>query len=257
MPTPCSVCHHPDRAEIDAQLLANVTVRGHQNAVAKRYELTPMAVSRHVLSGHVPGLPGLLARAGPLPTVAGGWQLVLADPPWEFRARSQKGRSRSPERHYATMPVRAITALPVPAVAARDSVLALWATWPHLGDAVDVMRAWGYEPVSGLDWLKTNADGSPWRGLGLLVRPSTELLLLGRRGEGVRLASGPADGLLRAPRREHSRKPDEVFERLERLFGDVRRLELFARARRPGWTAWGLEVDRFPAPARLPEEAAS
>jgi site-specific DNA-methyltransferase (cytosine-N4-specific) len=192
-----------------------------------------------------PGVP-----LAPLPTTPGGWQLVLADPPGPFRARAETGYNRSASRHYPTMPVAAIMALPVPAVAARDSLLALWVTVPRLQDGFAVLGAWGYAYATAFTWVKTVAQGgSPpgvWRGTGLHLRGNAEVLLIGRRGKGLRLVNGPGDSLLVAPRREHSRKPGESYRRLEQLYGDVRRLELFGREARPGWTVWGDEVGRFP-----------
>lgn len=259
MPTPCSVCNHPDRAQIDAQLATNVTVRGHQNALAKRYDLTPMALSRHRRGGHVPGLPGLLARAGALPTTPGGWQLVLADPPWRFEVRDRAtGLGLSADAHYPTMTLADISALPVGRVVARDCVLLLWTTGPMLANAIAVVDSWGfvYKTVA-FTWVKTNADGSPFQGMGFYTRSNAELCLLATKGRGLARVAADVPQVILSRRREHSRKPDGQYDRIDRLFGRlIPRLELFARTAWPGWTAWGREVGRFPAQARLLEEAA-
>lgn len=259
MPTPCTVCVHPVRAQIDAELLANVTVRGHQNALAKRYDLTPMAVSRHRRAGHVPGLSGLVATAGPLPATPGGWQLILADPPWRFEVRDRAtGLALSADTHYATMTVADVCAIPVGRVVARDCVLLLWTTGPMLARSLEVVASWGFVyKTMAFAWVKTNADGSPFQGMGFYTRSNAELCLLATRGKGLARVAADVPQVILSRRREHSRKPDGQYDRVDRLFGPgVRRLELFARTAWPGWTAWGREVGRFPAQARLLEEAA-
>lgn len=263
MPTPCTVCGHPLRTEIDAQLVANVTVRGHQNALAKRYDLTPMAVSRHRRGGHVAGLPGLITRAGPLPTAPGGWQLILADPPWRFEVRDRAtGLGLSADTHYATMLLDDICALPVRRGAARDSVLLLWTTGPMLDKSKEVVRSWGFVfKTLAFVWVKLNADGSPFQGMGYYTRSNAELCLLASRGKGLPRLAADVPQVILSRRREHSRKPDEQYDRIDRLFGPaVRRLELFARTPWPGWATWGAEVGRFAPPLPLPlpagEEAA-
>jgi N6-adenosine-specific RNA methylase IME4 len=256
MPQPCTVCHHPDRPAIDAALAANVTVRGHQNALANRYDLTPMALSRHRRAGHVPGLPGAIAVAGPLPTTPGGWQVLLADPPWRFVSWGTSAIGR--QVPYARMDTDAICALPVARTAAPDAVLFLWAVGPRLPDALRVLAAWGFAyKTLAFTWVKTNADGSPFQGMGFYTRSNAELCLLATRGKGLARVAADVPQVVLSRRREHSRKPDGQYDRIGRLFGpSARRLELFARTAWPGWVAWGHEVARFAPPAALLEEAA-
>lgn len=176
----------------------------------------------------------------------GPFGVILADPPWTFDTRSAKGEGRSPSRHYATQTIDWIGALPVKSIAAANSALFLWTTTERLPDALCVMTRWGFQyKTIGLVWVKTVADGRPAMGLGYWSRKSTELCLLGTRGAPKRVDRGVLDVIL-APRREHSRKPDEAYRRVERLLGAVPRIELFARERRPGWETWGDEVERFP-----------
>jgi N6-adenosine-specific RNA methylase IME4 len=109
--------------------------------------------------------------------------------------------------------------------------------------AFEVMSAWGFEYKSDLfTWEKTTSTGNPAFGTGYLTRKSTEQLLYATRGRGLKRIDCGVRQCIRAPRREHSRKPDEVFVGLERLFGPVRRIELFARRQRPGWDVWGNEI---------------
>ena len=188
-----------------------------------------------------------------LPTTGGGWSTILADPPWQFRNWSDKGRNRCPdamvrqnglaERHYKTMTLGDIKALPVGEVAAKDSVLILWVVDCMIPQALELGAAWGFKyKTTGFQWLKTNKDGSPSMGLGYWGRGSTEQAFLFTKGLPRRLSAGVRKIII-APRREHSRKPDEQYELIEALLPGPF-LEIFARHRRPGWTSWG---DTLPA----------
>jgi N6-adenosine-specific RNA methylase IME4 len=112
-----------------------------------------------------------------------------------------------------------------------------------LPKALELIERWGFEYKSDLfTWVKTTANGMPAYGLGYLTRKCTEEVLYATRGRGLKRVNCGVSQAILAPRREHSRKPDEVFEALERLFGAVRRLELFARRSRPSWEIWGNEI---------------
>lgn len=174
----------------------------------------------------------------------GPYSLILADPPWSFTTYSEKGKGRSPENHYPVLDLEAICALPVGDIAAADSVLLLWVTMPNLLDGLSVMASWGfiYKTVA-FTWAKVNEAGKPAFGLGYYTRANAELCLLGTSFKGLSRQHKDVSSLILAPRREHSRKPDEQYARIERLFGNVPRIELFARQRVAGWDAWGLDVD--------------
>jgi N6-adenosine-specific RNA methylase IME4 len=176
----------------------------------------------------------------------GHYAVILADPPWHFRVRSDKGNSRSASNHYGMMSLDDIKSLPVWTLAAPDCCLFLWATDPMLPQALDVMRGWGFTyKTVGFYWTKTNQDGSPFTGLGYWTRANPEMCLLGTRGNPKRLSKS-VRRLINALRREHSRKPDEVRERIEALVAGPY-LEMFARSTRPGWDAWGNETEKFAA----------
>lgn len=172
------------------------------------------------------------------------FSVIYADPPWEFKVYSGKGKQRSAERHYDTAGLDDIASLPVEALAAPDCALFLWAVMPELPGAVDVLRAWGFEyKTVGFTWAKQNRSGEGWfTGMGYWTRANAEVCLLATRGSPQRLAMDVPQ-LVVAPVREHSRKPDEVPPRIERLLAGPY-LELFARAERPGWTTWGNEIAR-------------
>jgi N6-adenosine-specific RNA methylase IME4 len=172
-----------------------------------------------------------------------GYGAVLADPPWDFKTWSAKGEGRSARRHYNIMPLDEIKALPVGAVAADDSVLFLWATWPLLNAPFEVITAWGYTyKTLAFIWVKVSKSGKPTMGNGFWTRANSEPCLLATRGKPRRLHADVPQIILE-PRREHSRKPDVVYRRIERLVTGPY-LELFARQRWPRWDAWGNELDR-------------
>jgi N6-adenosine-specific RNA methylase IME4 len=162
--------------------------------------------------------------------------VILADPPWPFRTYSRKGKGRSAEAHFPSMPVADIAALPVADWAERDSVLYLWSTVPHLSDALTVMAAWGFEYKSSFVWIKERCGTGYW------ARNRHEHLLIGARGSKVcPRYNGIAllDSVIVGQQREHSRKPDRAVEIIECYHPVVAKLELFARETRPGWDAWG------------------
>lgn len=177
------------------------------------------------------------------------YKVICADPPWTFATYSRKGKGRSPEAHYDCMTLTDIMALPVADWAARDCVLFLWATDPLLDRAFAVVRAWGFAyKTVGFYWAKLNKSAprlvldekSFFTGLGFWTRANPELCLLATRGHPRRKSAG-VKKLIVAPRREHSRKPEEAYARIEALC-EGPYLDLFARAPRPGWDAWGLEA---------------
>ena len=142
------------------------------------------------------------------------------------------------------MPIENICALPVPTLAAPDCALFLWATFAMLPEALRTVSAWGFSYKStAFVWVKPNKNAPGWFfGTGFWTRANAELCLLGIKGSPKRQSNSVAQ-LIVAPRREHSRKPDETRDRIVRLMGDLPRVELFARQTAPGWDVWGNEVN--------------
>jgi N6-adenosine-specific RNA methylase IME4 len=171
------------------------------------------------------------------------FKVIYADPPWRFETYSDKGKGKSAERHYSCMSIDDIKRLPVRELAAEDAVLFMWVTWPHLLNASAVMAAWGFTyRTAGFVWVKQNPSGEGLAtGTGFWTRANSEPCLLGANGRCCRVANN-IHQIVMSPRREHSRKPDEVANRIVQLMGDVPRIELFAREARPGWTLWGNEA---------------
>jgi len=167
---------------------------------------------------------------GPLPE--GKYDLIYADPPWRYRVKHLRG---NPEKYYPSMATDEICALEVPV--AEDAVLFLWTTNAHLEDALNVMKAWGFDYKTNIAWVKDKF------GTGFYVRGQHELLLIGIKGD-----THPPEqpnrppSILNASVREHSQKPEEAYEIMERMYPNSRFLELFARNGREGWETWGNEV---------------
>ena len=198
---------------------------------------------RRVLAGDVPAHKARRqlerdkrhANAGVAPPFPRGrFQLIYADPPWQL---GNPDSDYAPEQYYPTLPLEEIAALRVPS--AKDALLYLWAVNSHLPDALAVMEAWGFEYRGCEVWVK------PSIGMGVWTRNRHELLLIGRKGN-----ASPAprrrllDSVIEAPRGAHSEKPAVVYERLEHLYPNLSKLELFARGTpRRGWNAWGNQLD--------------
>lgn len=172
------------------------------------------------------------------------YSVIYADPPWQFKAYSQKGMGRSAENHYPTMGIDAIKSLPVGELADKDCALFLWVTFPCLREGLAVLDSWGftYKTVAFV-WVKQNrkADSLFW-GLGYWTRSNAEICILATKGSPKR-ASAKVHQVILSHIEEHSKKPQEVRERIVQLMGDVPRIELFARSKAEGWDAWGNEVD--------------
>lgn len=168
--------------------------------------------------------------------------VILADPPWHFMTRSDKGEGRSANQHYTTNPLDEIKALPVAALASPDCVLLIWMVDWCPGAALEVIKAWGFEhKTTGFTWAKTNkGSGGMFMGQGYWTRANPESCWLATKGSPKRV-NADVRQLIIAPVSEHSRKPDEVYARIEQLVRGPY-LELYARRPREGWTTWGNEL---------------
>jgi N6-adenosine-specific RNA methylase IME4 len=169
--------------------------------------------------------------------------VLVADPPWPFRTYSDKGKARSPERHYPTLSREDLLQLKVGALAARPAALFLWATPPLLDFAIRCGEQWGFSFKSvAFTWAKRTATERAWfTGMGYYTRANAEFCLLFTAGVPRRKARD-VQSLVVAPVGRHSAKPEAVQDRIEQLF-DGPYCELFARRQRPGWTCIGNEID--------------
>lgn len=195
--------------------------------------------------------------ANHLETLRGGYRVIAADPPWAFKSNSTAKPGRNAARHYATMPLVDICAMPVKDLVANNAILFLWITGPFLsiGAHLPLMEAWGFKPSGmGFVWIKLRPRAATLfvieqdlaTGGGFTTRKNAEFCLIGKRGRSVRECRSIHEVIIE-PRREHSRKPDQFYERAE-AYAAGPRLELFARQTRPGWDAFGLESTKFDPP---------
>ena len=156
--------------------------------------------------------------------------VIYADPPWHFCVYSEKGTGRSADRHYPTMDIADICALLVKSLADKDCALFLWATFPCLRQALSVLDAWGFQfKTVAFVWIKQNrkSSGLFW-GMGYWTRSNAELCILATRGTPKRRCARVHQVVV-SHIEEHSKKPQEVRERIVQLMGDIPRIELFAR----------------------------
>lgn len=176
---------------------------------------------------------------------------IYADPPWHYEVWAE-GSSRTASSKYNVMPTEEIGALPIAQLAADNCALFMWITWPKAQDAFRLFELWGFTyKTCAFSWIKADArqvemfrdDSDPFVGMGYWTRANSEVCLLGTRGKPQRLNADVRQAIIE-PRREHSRKPDCVYSRIERLVAGPY-LELFARTTRENWTSWGNQVGKF------------
>jgi N6-adenosine-specific RNA methylase IME4 len=189
------------------------------------------------------------------------YDVILADPPWSFKVWDKDtGQGRSPSAHYNTMSLDDICALPIRELANKNCVLFLWTVWPSIFDAQRVIEAWGFKYKSlGFEWWKLNKGWNKasvpmfnteykWLerlfffGMGYYTRTNSEPCLLATKGN-MPVAVHNERNFIIAPVREHSRKPDEQYAKINNLYPNTTRLELFARHKQPGWDVFGNEVE--------------
>lgn len=188
----------------------------------------------------------------------GHYGAILADPPWKFNAwatfkpLADGSMTRAVERYYPVQETEDLAALPVGELVASDAVLFIWVCWPTLHDAFQLINAWGFKyKTCAFSWMKANGTQMQMfdenikadMTLGYWTRANSEVCLLATRGKPKRLNADVRQGIIE-PRREHSRKPDCVYGRIERLVAGPY-CELFARNTRPGWDSWGNQVGKF------------
>ena len=175
------------------------------------------------------------------------YDVIYADPPWEYK-ESGGGRRGTAHLPYEVMPTKEICDLPVKALCKDDAILYIWATFRKLKECLRVISAWGFEYYGlGFDWTKTNANGKPCFGMGYYTRQNNEVCLIGVKRQQKKPVDRGVSCVVQSPRREHSRKPDIVRERIQAIHGEGDYLELFSRNEEPGWDWWGKEAGMYRA----------
>jgi len=161
----------------------------------------------------------------------GKHQIILADPPWPFR---NIGFEESAQKHYPTMSIEEISALKIPAE--KDAILFLWVVNTHIAEGLEVCKNWGFEFKTELVWCKNKGPSIGW-----WIRSKHELLFIAQKGEGI-YPQERIDSWFQADATKHSKKPEIVYDFIEKMYPNQRYLELFARRPRKGWTSWGNEL---------------
>jgi N6-adenosine-specific RNA methylase IME4 len=177
----------------------------------------------------------------------GKWDVILADPPWSYTGQQDKWGAAA--KFYPTMTDDDLLALNPGSILAKPGLMFMWATAPRLDFAMKCFEAWGlhYRGVAFV-WVKTKKDGTPIGAQGVrpsTVKPTTEFVLVAsnqKNGRPLKLHDESIRQVIMAPKMEHSRKPDDVHQSIEKMYPQASKIELFARRSYPGWECWGNEV---------------
>lgn len=172
------------------------------------------------------------------------FQIIYADPPWSFKTYSLKGKEKkSADAHYTCLLIEDIYNLPVQQISDDNCILFLWVTFPLLKEGLETIQRWGFTyKTCAFNWVKKckKSDRYFW-GLGYWTRANSEICLLATKGK-IKRVSKKVFQIIDSKIMEHSKKPDEVRNRIVQLMGDIPRIELFARQKTEGWDVWGNEV---------------
>jgi N6-adenosine-specific RNA methylase IME4 len=170
------------------------------------------------------------------------YQVIYADPPWSYDKKVGIGIA---DDYYQTMLTEDLKKLDIGSMASDNSVLLMWATFPMLKEALEVIVSWGFEyKIAAFVWVKMEKNGRAVLGLGHYTRGNSEICILARKGRGLEIKNHSISQIVFSLKDKHSKKPHAVYSRIEKLFGNVSRVELFARHKREGWDAWGNEVPK-------------
>jgi len=173
------------------------------------------------------------------------YQIIYADPPWDYKGQKQHNGKGGTDTggaatHYETMKLPELSRLPIERIADDDCLLFLWVTSPHLDQGIQLLKAWGFKWATvGFVWDKQRVNP------GFYTMSQCELCLIGKRGK-IPQPRGARNvrQLVSSMREKHSKKPDEVRNRISQMFPTQRKVELFARKRSSGWAAWGKELPK-------------
>lgn len=165
------------------------------------------------------------------------YQIIYADPPWAYKHMGNiQGTANA---QYSTMTNKDICELPIKKIADENCILFLWATFPKIKEALDVIKAWGFEyKTVGFTWIKKNKNGSNFFGVGWYTKSNAEVCLIGVKGKAPKI-SNSISSIIETVREHHSKKPNIVRNKIVEFCGDVPRIELFARDCFEGWDCWG------------------
>lgn len=170
------------------------------------------------------------------------YDLVYIDPPWSYNKKVGEGIA---DDIYQTMELEEIKSLPIYNLLKENGVVYMWATFPMLKEAFEVINAWNLDYVTvGFNWVKLNDNWTPWFGIGHHTKSNGEICLLLRKGKGLIIQDNTISQMIMTKKDSHSKKPYICYAHLERLYGDIDKIELFARHKRAGWDVWGMEAPK-------------
>jgi len=178
------------------------------------------------------------------------YNIIYADPPWKYSSKSAVNNTSGSEikslnEHYNTMSLEELKTLPIKNITEKDAVCFMWSTDSHINEALEIYKSWGFEyKTIAFNWIKTTTKGNFYKNVAPWTMKSSEICLLGVKGRMSKYKkSNNIESLVFAERTKHSKKPQEVRNRIELLFGNLPRIELFARQKVDGWDSWGNEVE--------------
>lgn len=178
------------------------------------------------------------------------YNIIYADPPWHYGSKSAVNNTKGSEikplsEHYPSMKLEELQSLPVKDITAEDAACFMWVTDSHLDEAIELLKSWGFSyKTIAFNWVKLTSKGNYCKNVAPWTMKSSEICLLGIKGKMSQYkASNNVESLVVAERTKHSKKPEEVRRRIETLFGDIPKVELFARNKTEGWDVWGNEVE--------------
>ena len=170
------------------------------------------------------------------------YSIIYADPAWLYKDKANAGQ-RGAIFQYPCMDIDAIKSLPIQTIASNDSILFIWVTFPLLQEGLDTIEAWGFKyKTIGFNWIKKTKHGHLFWGMGNWTRSNSEICLIGVRGKPKRISAAVHSVIDNVPYEGHSKKPNEIRNRIVQLCGDIPRIELFARQTAPGWDSWGNQI---------------
>ena len=175
------------------------------------------------------------------------YNIIYADPPWGYndkmKMKGKHGMIRGAESFYNTMSLEDIANLPIKNITDENCILFMWITMPFLSNISYIMESWGFKyKTCGYCWIKKTKNNKIHLGMGHYTRGNAELCLIGIKGKKMKFLTRSQSQIIESPIREHSKKPDEIRNKIIDLCGDLPRIELFARQQVEGWDCWGNEV---------------
>lgn len=173
------------------------------------------------------------------------YSIIYADPPWKYNPRNNSNTSFGKGTPYPTMTIEEIKNFNINKFAADNCALFLWVTFPKLEIGMEVIKAWGFDyKTLGFSWIKTNfKNKKPFFGIGYYTKSNCEICLLGIKGK-LKPISNKVSSVIISPRQHHSKKPDLIASKIVQLFGNLPRIELFARDKKEGWDVYGNELNQ-------------